>query len=292
MENDSQKNIMNYVKDALKKIDGLYMPVKAGYLEQIFTKKLDTKKLYPNPRDEFCSDEVGPNYEIIGKYVKQVIKNKELEVPLFDEPVVIEKLKPEGYMLLNGHHRWAAMLTLQEKSIPVKIINVTHASDIIKTIEKSTNNKRASLNLDDVVFCRSESEPCEKPLPFPYSRIFKEKIRRGIPALFYALHEEGYDIWVYTSGYASTDYINQLFKHYRIQVDEIVNGSTRLKFDDKNSLRQTKSLLQKQYPVTLHIDTDTVLRVHSDTKEFEQVDIESRDETWANEVVSIVRRFK
>ena len=288
----SKTNLMQYVKEALQKIDGLYIPVKASFFDQMFIKKLNPSKLYPNPRDEFCSDEIGPNYEIVEKYVKQITKNKENEVPLFDEPLIIEKMKPDGFMLLNGHHRWAAALILKEKSIPVKIINLTHASDIIDTLEKSKRDKRASINLDDVVISGPASENFEKPLNFPYNRIFRERIHRGIPALFYALHEEGYDVWIYTSGFASTDYITQLFRHYHIEVDGIINGTTRLKADDNNKMKQAKSMLQKKYPVTLHIDTDSILRTQSGSKEFEQYEIESKDEKWANNVITIVRSLK
>ena len=79
----SKTNLMQYVKEALQKIDGLYIPVKASFFDQMFIKKLNPSKLYPNLRDEFCSDEIGPNYEIVEKYVKQITKNKENEVPLF-----------------------------------------------------------------------------------------------------------------------------------------------------------------------------------------------------------------
>ena len=288
----SKTNLMQYVKEAMQKIDGRYIPVKASFFDQMFIKKLNPSKLYPNPRDEFCSDEIGPNYEIVEKYVKQITKNKENEVPLFDEPLIIEKMKPDGFMLLNGHHRWAAALILKEKSIPVKIINLTHASDIIDTLEKSKRNTRASINLDDVVISVPDSKDFEKPLNFPYNRIFRERIRRGIPALFYALHEEGYDVWIYTSGFASTDYITQLFRHYHIDVDGIINGTTRLKADDNNKMKQAKSLLQEKYPVTLHIDVDSILRTRSGSKEFEQFEIESKDERWANNVITIVRSLK
>ncbi len=47
-------NIRDYVKAELKKYDGIYLPVRASFLEQIFVKKLNPKKLHPNPDDEFC----------------------------------------------------------------------------------------------------------------------------------------------------------------------------------------------------------------------------------------------
>ena len=292
MEIESKTFLENYIQEDLQKIEGLYLPEKANFLEQILVKKLPPRKIHPNPRDEFCSDETGPSYSIVEKYVRQITKNREYEVPIFDEPVIVEKMRPDGYMLLNGHHRWAAALILDLKTIPVKLINVTHAADIISDLQKTSRVKRASINLDDVVFCRNASEPSEKPLFFPFNKIFPERIRLGIPALFFALHEEGYDIWIYTSGYASTDYIDQLFRHYHIQIDGIVNGSTRLKAGDKAGMRQAAALLEKKYSTTLHIDTESVLQVRSGTKEFRQADIDAQGEKWAGRVISIVKSFE
>ena len=96
----------------------------------------------------------------------------------------------------------------------------------------------------------------------------------------------------YTSGFASTDYITQLFKHYHIEADGIINGTTRLKADDNNKMKQAKSMLEKKYPVTLHIDTDSILRTRSGSKEFEQYEIVSKGERWANNVITIVRSLK
>ena len=45
---------------------------------------------------------------------------------IVNEPIPVEKMYPEGYMILNGHHRWAAALRLGQPEIPVKIVNLTH----------------------------------------------------------------------------------------------------------------------------------------------------------------------
>ncbi len=291
MGNESQMELMKYIKADLEKNDGLIMPVKAGFLEQIFVKKLSPKKLHPNPQDEFCSNGIGPNYAIIEKYKQQILKNKEYEVSLFDEPVIIEKIRPDGYLLLNGHHRWGAALSLGLKTIPVKITNLTTGSDIVRDLSKTTREKRASINLDDVVFCQPELEAAEKPLFFPYSRIFRERVRKGIPSLFYALQNAGYDVWVYTSGYASTDYISQLFRHYHIKVDGIINGLRHTEPNGISTYDRAKSLMEKKYKITLHIETDHVLWIRLGTKEFDDYPVEAQNEKWANNVISIVRNL-
>ena len=285
-------NIRDYVKAELKKYDGIYLPVRASFLEQIFVKKLSPKKLHPNPDDEFCIEGIGPSDEIISKYVKQITFNQKHSMPLFDEPLIVEKIRPEGYMLLNGHHRWAAALLLNIKKVPVDLINATHLTDIIGQIVKSDRSKRASINLDDVVFCQDNTEPAEKPLFFPFNKIFKEPVRKGIPGLVYALQSAGYDVWVYSTGYASTDYINHLFRHYGVRVDGIINGAHRINSTQKNDMNSVNDLMAKKYRITLNIDMESVSWIRSETKEFEAIDIPSKGEDWARQVIAIVRKLK
>ena len=285
-------NIREYVQEEMKKYDGSYLPVKAGIFEQIFIKKISPKKLHPNPDDEFCHSEIGPSDEIISKYMKQIRFNQMHGMPLFDDSIIVEKIRPDGYMMLNGHHRWAAALMLDVKNIPVHVTNVTQASDIIGQMEKTNRNKRASINLDDVIFTRDDTEPAEKTLFFPFNKIFPERIREGIPGLVYALHNAGYDVWVYTAGYVSTDYLNHLFRHHRIRVDGIINGANRMNSAKDNNMTGVKELMAKKYRITMNIDTDTVSWIRSETKDFDAIDIDSKDGNWAHEVIGIIRNLK
>ena len=286
------ENIREYVNEELKKYDGIYLPVRANILEQIFIRNLSPKKLHPNPDDEFCSPEVGPDDSIIDKYLRQIRQNQKHGDDLFDERLIIEKIRPDGYMLVNGHHRWAAALMLGIKKVPVQVTNMTHRADIIGQMEKTNRNKRASINLDDIVFCLNEAEPSEKPLLFPYNKIFPERIRMGIPGLVYALHNAGYDVWVYTTGYASTDYIDHLFRHHRISVDGIINGASRMNSGRKNDMSSVKELMAEKYRVTLNIDMEAVSWIRSDTKEFELIDIDTDTDNWAQQVITTVRKLK
>ena len=93
-------NIREYVREELKRYDGIYLPVRVSFLEQVFLKKLPPQKIHPNPDDEFCSKEVGPSDEIISKYTKQIHFNQNHNIVIFEEPLMIEKIRPDGYMLL------------------------------------------------------------------------------------------------------------------------------------------------------------------------------------------------
>ena len=268
------------------------MPARASLPEQLLVRNLPPLKLHPNPSDEFCMAGFGPNDEIIDKYMGKIRHNQKHNLPVFDEPLIVEKMKPDGYMLINGHHRWAAALLLGLKKVPVRVVNMTHIEDILEMLEKSDRTKRAAINLDDVVFCQGDAGSCEKPLPFPLSLIWPERIRKGIPALCYTLQNEGYDVLVYSSAYPSSDHVNTLFRHHRIYVTGFVNGTEREKSWHGNDVAKVKALMEKKYHVTLNIDTDSISWIRSDTKEFDQIPVNAGGEEWAKEVISRVRELK
>ena len=292
MADEKYFNFDEYLREDLESTAGLRFPVKASWWEQLLIRRLSPRKIHANATDAFCSPTVGPSYGIVQKYVETIQRNKRHGVPIFSEPVIIEKLRPDGYLLLNGHHRWAAALKMNERRMPVELVNMTHVPDIAKVLEKSKAEMRASINLDDVVFCDGDKEPAEKKPPFLAGRFFKERVRLGIPALTHALHDQGYDVWVYTSGYASTDYISRLLKRYHVHVDGIVNGANRLEDEKDASAPRVREMMEKKYRETLHIDTDSVVRIHTGTKDFEQEMVDAAGDKWSGQVISIVRGFK
>ena len=74
------------------------------------------------------------------------------------EPVMVEKTRPDGYMILNGHHRWAAAYRVGLRKLKIKIVDLTTQRDIRKMLENATSDKRVTLDLDEVVF-RPATDP-------------------------------------------------------------------------------------------------------------------------------------
>ena len=181
-----------YLKKEIEKYSGIMVPVKASLAERLMVKKAPVGKLHPNPDDEFSHPEVGPNYRIISKYMALYKQYGSMKKPeeILEEPLLVEKVRPDGYMLLNGHHRWAAFWNLGVKMVPVSIVNLTQETDIEQMIAASTHDKRATLDLDEVVFWQGEG-PAEKPLKGLIGRRYKEQIREGIPALLHYLSKNG-----------------------------------------------------------------------------------------------------
>lgn len=278
-----------FIAKEIKTYAGVAMPVKAGLLNRFFVSKAACKKLHPNPDDEFSIPSVGPSYRIISDYEKKFIHNENTNGSYYDgeEPIMVEKIRPDGYMILNGHHRWAAAVRLGKPRIPVKVINVTHEQEIRDIIKNSNHDKRVTLDLDEVVFWNENNGPAEKALPFPMNRFYKDKLRLGIPALFNAFNKSGYDIWIYSSKFYSTDYIQNLFKKYHVHVTGIITGTSKRKQlkDDKNAIQD---LYSKKYLVTLHVDDDVVLMIDNKTKDFQEFNING-EENWSKAVMDIIK---
>ena len=167
--------LAEFVEAEIKKYEGIMVPVKASVSERMLTKKVPIEKLHPNPDDEFCSKKVGPNYSIYNRYVRAFQRFGTMDQSVFDEPITVEKVHPDGYMILNGHHRWGAAVQTNFNPLGISIVNLTQETDIERMLSRSRHNKRVTLDLDEVIFCQGEDEPAEKPLPFPYNRFYKER---------------------------------------------------------------------------------------------------------------------
>ena len=282
-----------FIADEVKKYKGVYVPVKAGILRRALIRSASLSKLHPNPEDEFCMPKVGPNYRIITEYMGLFREARRHSRDYCEEPLTVQKVRPDGYLILNGHHRWAAAMRMGFSRIPIRIVDLTQDTDI-KTILKNTkHDKRATLDLDEVVFRKESEGPLEKPLPFPASRIYKERLRLGIPALFHYLNKKGYDIWVYSAGYYSADYIQRLFKKHRVHICGAVTGTGRKTADNTAQTRkELEGLIANTYQHTVHIDNDMLLRISSRTRKMEEYEITGAPEDWSRQVMEIMEKIE
>lgn len=282
----AKTDIEQFILDEVQKNKGVMVPVRAGLFERLLVRKLSVKRMHPNPEDEFCFPDIGPNLGIISSYVSQFKENIDRNKPLMDEPLFIQKVRPAGYMLLNGHHRWAAALRLGIRRVPVNIVNGVFESDIRVILEKTEHKKRATIDLDEVIF-RSPKDPDVEKLPGIFNLALKKKrLRVGIPALFSYLKKNGYDIWVYCANYYSTDDVQRYFKRYSAGVDVVITGMNRKRSDGKNAYAGLDSLIAAKYETTLHIDNEMLLITHGHSGQFEEVQIECEPKDWSREVIT------
>lgn len=282
-----------YIAEQVQKIKGVYFPVKTGLLRRRLTKKAACKSLYPNPEDEFSMPDIGPSYSIISNYERQFLDNIQRNIPYTypNKPIIVEKLHPDGYMLINGHHRWAAALRIGQAKIPVQIVNLMHETDVKEILQNSNHVKCASFDLDEVLI-RGEEDPClEKPLPFPWNCIYKIRIRRGVPALFHCLEKNGYDIWLYSAQYHSADAVQDYFRRYHVQVDGVISAvGRRIGFGSDG--KKLEQLLRDKYRSTLHTDNDMVLYTCGDAKESREFELSGAPDAWSQEVMDVIDRIE
>ncbi len=290
--NGSRTWFEEYVSEEVKKYKGIYHPIRAGLLHRLLVRNVPCKRIHPNPDDEFCDPRIGPNYEIISRYADEikVLRQGEKNPKCFEERVMIQKIYPDGYMLLNGHHRWGAALRMNLPKIRAHVVNLTQLSDIHDMIRNARHDRRVTLDLDEVVFAQPGA-PAEKPLSFPLNRRFKEPLRLGVQALFRFLKKNGYDIWVYSSNYYSMDYIRRYFIAHRAWVDGVVTGTGRKGWLSEAERKQLDEMVANQYPQTIHIDSESLVRVNRGSKEFEEYALSGNPATWSEEIREIIGAF-
>jgi len=283
-----------YISEEVSKYRGEYRPLRSGILRRLFVRKLACGRIHPNPDDEFCDPKIGPNYEIVSRYSEQIreARVKDRNPQLFEERVIIERIYPDGYIMLNGHHRWAAAIRMALPKLRVKVVNLTQVSDIHEMLRNAKHEKRVTLDLDEVVFASDPAEEAEKPLPFPLSLRYKERLRRGIPALFHYLKREGYDIWVYSAHYYSMDHIQRFFGFYRAWVDGVVTGMGRKSRELQGNRKKLEAMIAQKYPQTIHVDNGALLRINSQTRDYEEFALSGNPATWSREIMEIIGAFE
>ena len=283
-----------FLADEVRKVQGIYVPVHAGIIRRLLVRKTAMKRLHPNPDDEFCFPKIGPNYEIVSAYeqeyrrIRQNPSNERFVSKGAREPLTVERIRPDGYMIMNGHHRWAAAYRTGFRKIRIKIVNLTQEKDIQKMLAASEHDRRVTLDLDEVVFCTDRNKPAEKPLLFPFRNIYRERLRLGIPALFRYLGMKGYDVWVYSASYYSMDYIRRLFRMYHARVAGIVTGTARKAPKGSHTREQLEKRMKEKYPLTLHIDNSAVTRIDGRTKNFAEYTLSGNQETWSREIMDVI----
>ncbi len=284
----------NYTEllEEVKNFEGIYVPVKAGLPERLLKRSAKLSSLHPNPEDEFCDPSIGPNQGIIHGYQNSFMRKAKGSLDEEIERITVEKVRPDGYLILNGHHRWAGAYNAGYKRLPIEIVNLASDLDIKNMIESSSHDKRAAFDLEEAIFLKGSKEAVEKPPKFPYNLLYKKKIRLGIPALFRFLTGLGYDIWVYTANYYSMDDISRLFKGYSVPVTGIVNGTQRRARSKSGSNESLKKLFDGKYKETIHIDSNSVIITKTGEEEFQEYEIKAEGSEWSKEVIRILREKK
>ncbi len=287
-----------YLAEELGRTKGKYYPVPVSVLKRIRNMFVPIEKLHPNPEDEFCDPAIGPNYEIISGYEADYRRAMEMGDEGFihsgiREAIMVQKAKPDGYLIMNGHHRWAAAYRAGLPKVKIRVINVTQPKDIERMLMQSKSERRVTLDLDEVVFGKEGETALEKPFRFPLNRIYTSRVRQGIPALLSSLNNQGYDVWLYTSSLLySEEYIRYYFRHWNVRLAGIVNGAGHKGIPERDPDGELKKLAETRYRSTTHIDSGLVLRTFSGSREIEEYPLSGSDDTWSREVMEVFEKIR
>ena len=121
--NFNDTEIGRLIQKDLSMMEGRRETVKAGMLDRMRIRKVSPKQLHVNPDDEFSYPNIGPNDAIISNYCQLALRNSSLNLEVFDEPIIVNKLRVGGYLILNGHHRWAGAIRAHVKTVRISIEN-------------------------------------------------------------------------------------------------------------------------------------------------------------------------
>ena len=104
----TRSSFYDYVQEDLEAYEGKREVVRASLFERLVVRRIAPEDMHVNPDDEFADPEIGPSDRIINEYMHELVRLYRDKEPIYPSPIVVFKLASEGYMILNGHHRWAA----------------------------------------------------------------------------------------------------------------------------------------------------------------------------------------
>lgn len=157
---------------------------------------------------------------------------------------------------------------------------------------QQTDKMRVSFDLDEVLFVFPENVKAEPELKFPWNRIYTERLRLGTPDLINGLQKLGYEVWVYTSSFRSEKYIRDLFRHYGVKFDGIVNGTRHLKEVQRDSSQILPQKVPSRYRIALHVDDETVICSYGREFGFEAFQLDGPDDEWKEKVIARAEEVK
>ena len=151
---------------------------------------------------------------------------------------------------------------------------------------------RISFDLDEVLFVNPQKYKTEPPLPFPFCKHYKERLRLGTVDLIHTLQAQDIEVWVYTSSFRSQSYIRRLFRHYGVQFDDIVNGQRHQAEVQRDNPRILPTKLPNRYRIALHIDDAPSVAANGKANGFDVLTIYEPDDHWTQVVLDKVAEVK
>ena len=84
----------------------------------------------------------------------------------------------------------------------------------------------------------------------------------------------------------SERYIRQLFRHYGVKFDGIVNGTRHLKEVQRDSAQTLPQKVPSRYRIALHVDDESVICSYGREYGFDAFQLNAQDDEWKEKVIA------
>ena len=145
---------------------------------------------------------------------------------------------------------------------------------------------RVSFDLDEVLFVNPATHKTEPALRFPFNKFYIERLRQGTPELIRELKKRDIEVWVYTSSFRPESYIRNLFRHYGIRFDGIINGDRHIREIQKDRKDLLPQKMPNRYQIALHIDDEDVICNYGKLYGFNVYQLEAPDDAWVEKILA------
>lgn len=149
-----------------------------------------------------------------------------------------------------------------------------------------------SFDLDETLFVNPEKVPTEKSLKFPLCRIYRDRLRAGTVDLLTWINKSDIELWIYTTSYRSPRYINNIFRHYGIRIDNIINGKRHAKEVQGSKKEIMPSKYPAKYHIDLHVDDEISVYQNGIAHGFRVYLLKENDTQWVDNLKTEINRIK
>ena len=112
-----------YIQNDLARTEGKRDLVRVSPIERHRLRYLAPRVMHVNPDDEFSDPSIGPNDRIIDEYIDVIHEMNYQGDFIFEEPILVNKMVSGEYLILNGHHRWAAAVKAGLSKVRASLVN-------------------------------------------------------------------------------------------------------------------------------------------------------------------------
>ncbi len=149
-----------------------------------------------------------------------------------------------------------------------------------------------SFDLDETLFVNPQKISIEKPLKFPLNKIYRDRLRAGTAELLQWINSTDIKLWVYTTSYRSERYIRNIFRHYGIRIDKIINGKRHAEEVQGSKKEIMPSKYPAKYHIDLHVDDEISVYQNGIAHGFRVYLLKENDSEWVDNLKAEINRIK